>query len=100
MIRQVFIPIDVTKELPKLSGCYFVVRGSVSSPLEAVDFDNTTNQFLADKVTHYLKEVELVIPDDEEIRKALGTPRAGNKSEQTFFNGTKHMRDYIKLQLK
>lgn len=74
---KVFIPIDVTKELPKNDGKYFILPDNIlSSYVKIIDSHWFENEEYEIELypAYWLKEVELVIPDDEEIEKENISP--------------------------
>lgn len=101
---KVFIPIDVTKELPKNDGKYFILPDNIlSSYVKIIDSHWFENEEYEIELypAYWLKEVELVIPDDGEIEKENISPNGVTSDYmQGIIDGNKEMRNKITLQLK
>lgn len=109
---KIYLPVSVEDELPDYDECVYVIIPITNFIYPATynsnqDFDCGSKGVISkNNVTHWLKEIELDIPTDEEIfvrAKEYGENSIESLSvvaEQDFFNGAKYLREQITNQLK
>lgn len=106
MKTKIYIPVSVEDELPDYDECVYVIIPITNFIYPATynsnqDFDCGSKGVISkNNVTHWLKEIELDIPTDEEIRIESETISDDISEQINFFIGAKYLREQITNQLK